>query len=297
MSLQEKLEAVLSESSATFGVVVKHLETQEEAQINSNDYFQMASTFKVPILATLFRDVSEGRLSLEQRIRLTEDDLVPGSGVLQEFLPGAEVAVKDLAMLMIIVSDNLGTDKVLELVGTERVEAFMKELGLAHISIRNSCWELLSIGGGLGGEKKGLEGFHKLKQKFQTSGIDADSVIFQPIPENNVATPADMGKLLELIATGQLVSQEACDSILDIMKRQQLRNRIPYLLPDKTIIACKSGTIGSVVNDVGIVYLPEGKGAFTIAAFSHGNHSTKEGERMIARLTLTAYEHFAHSEE
>lgn len=296
MSLQEKLEAVLSEYNATFGVAVKHLETQEEALINGDDYFQMASTFKVPILATLFRDVSEGRLSLTERIRLTEDDLVPGSGVLQEFLPGAEVAVKDLAMLMIIVSDNLGTDKVLELVGIKRVDAFMKELGLGRISIKSSCWELLSIGGGLAGEKKGLEGFHKLKQKFQTSGIDADSVIFQPIPENNVSTPRDMGKLLELIATGQLINQEVCDGILDIMKRQQLRNRIPYLLPDKTIIACKSGTIGSVVNDVGIVYLPEGKGAFAIAAFSTGNASTKEGERMIARLTLTAYEHFALQE-
>ncbi|WNC12984.1 serine hydrolase [Brevibacillus brevis] len=292
MSLQEKLEAVLSESSATFGVAVKHVETQEEAQINGDRYFQMASTFKVPILAALMRDASEGKLSLEQRIRLTEDDLVPGSGVLKEFLPGAEVAVKDLAMLMIIVSDNLGTDKVLELVGANRVEAFMKELGLDHISVRNSCWELLSIGGGLAGEKKGREGFDKLTQAFMTSGIDPDSVIFQPKPENNVATPADMGSLLELIAAGKLVNQEVCEGILDIMKRQQLRNRIPYLLPDKTVIACKSGTIGSCVNDVGIVYLPDGRGTFTIAAFSHGNPSTKEGEQTIARLALTAYEHF-----
>ncbi len=296
MSLQKKLEAVLSETTATFGVAVKHLETKEEALINGDDYFQMASTFKVPILATLFRDVHEGRLSLTERIRLTENDLVPGSGVLQEFLPGAEVAVKDLAMLMIIVSDNLGTDKVLELVGTKRVDAFMKELGLDRISVKSSCWELLSVGGGLAGEKKGLEGFHKLKQKFQTTGIDADSVIFQPVPENNVSSPSDMGKLLELIATGELVGQEVCDGILDILKRQQLRNRIPYLLPDKTIIACKSGTIGSVVNDVGIVYLPDGKGAFTIAVFSTGNASTKEGERMIARLTQTAYEHFIGNE-
>lgn len=292
MSLQKKLESVLSETSATFGVTVKHLDTNEEARINSDQYFQMASTFKVPILATLFRDVVEGRLSLETRIRLTEDDLVSGSGVLKEFLPGAEVAVKDLATLMIIVSDNLGTDKVLELVGIERVDAFMKELGLAHISIQNSCWDLLSIGGGLAGEKKGREGFDKLNEVFQTTGIDADSAIFQPTLENNVSTPDDMCKLLALIASGELVSQEACDGILDVMKRQQLRNRIPYLLPDKTIIACKSGTIGSVVNDVGIVYLPEGKGAFAIAAFSHGNESMKAGERIIAQLTRTAYDHF-----
>lgn len=292
MSLQEKLEAVLAESSATFGVLVKHLDTQEEARINADRYFQMASTFKVPILATLFRDVEAGRLSLTDRVRLTEDDLVSGSGVLKEFLPGAEVSVRDMAMLMIIVSDNLGTDKVLELVGKERVEAFMRELGLEGISIKFSCWELLSIGAGLAGEKKGRQGFDRLNRQFVETGFDPDNLIFQPIPENNVATPADMGKLLELIATGQLVSAEACDGILDIMKRQQLRNRIPYLLPDQTIVATKSGTVGNVVNDVGIVYLPDGRGAFIIAAFSQGNPAVKAGEQVIARLAQTAYEHF-----
>ncbi|MGO0061973.1 serine hydrolase [Brevibacillus fluminis] len=292
MTLQEKLEAVLAESSAVFGVTVKHIGTQEEARMNADRYFQMASTFKVPILATLFRDVEAGRLRLEERIRLTEDDLVAGSGVLKEFLPGVEVAIRDLAMLMIIVSDNVGTDKVMELVGKERVEAFMRELGLHGISVKFDCWELLSIGAGLAGEKKGKAGVDKLNKQFAETGFDPDNFIFQPSPKNNVATPSDMGRLLELIATGQLVSQEACDGILDIMKRQQLRNRIPYLLPDKTVIACKSGTIGSVVNDVGIVYLPEDKGAFTIAALSQGNGSVKEGEQLIARLALTAYEHF-----
>lgn len=294
MSLQEKLEHVLSESSATFGVVVKHLGTGEEARVRPELYFQMASTFKVPILATLFRDIDEGTCSLEQRFRLTEDDLVPGSGVLKEFLPGADVALRDLATLMIIVSDNLATDKILELIGAERVDAYMKELGLQNISIKQSCWELLSVGAGMGSEKKGAEGFHKVTEAFKTSGFDSDSVIFQPTPENNVTTPADMNQLLEWIGTGQLSSQAASDGILDIMKRQQLRNRIPYLLPDQTVVASKSGTVGHVVNDVGIVYLPEKKGAFTITALSFGHASTKEGERMIARLAQTAYEHFVN---
>ncbi|MBY0054083.1 serine hydrolase [Brevibacillus agri] len=292
MNLQQKLEAVLSESSGTFGVVVKHMSTGEEAQIRAEEYFQMASTFKVPILATLFRDVDAGLVSLEQRYRLTEADLVPGSGVLKEFLPGAEVAVKDLATLMIIVSDNLATDKVLEIIGKERVEAYMRDLGLTQISIKHDCWELLSIGAGMAGEKKGAEGFRKLTESFQTSGFDPDSSIFQASPENNVATPADMGRLLELIGTGKLASEQASDGVLDIMQRQQLRNRIPYLLPDQTIIACKSGTVGHVVNDVGIVYLPDDKGAFAIAALSSGNPSVKEGERVIARLAQTAYKHF-----
>jgi beta-lactamase class A len=292
MSLREKLEDVLSESSATFGVVVKHLETGEEVQIRADQYFQMASTFKVPILAALFRDIDAGRLSLDQRYRLSDDDLVPGSGVLKEFLPGADVALRDLATLMIIVSDNLGTDKVLEVVGIERVDAYMKELGLEQISIKQDCWDLLSRGAGMAGEKKGAEGFHKMMAAFKTTNLNADNDIFRESPENNTATPADLSRLLEMIGTGKLASQAACDGILDIMKRQQLRNRIPYFLPDRTEVACKSGTLGHVVNDIGIVYLPEGKGAFTITALSSGNASMKDGEQVIARLARAAYDHF-----
>ncbi|MGE5704070.1 MAG: serine hydrolase [Clostridia bacterium] len=291
-SLQEKLEGVVADNPATFGVVVKHLDTHEEARINDSSYFQLASTFKVPILAALFRDAEAGRLSLAQRVRLEADDRVPGSGVLKEFDVGAEVSLKDLAMLMIIVSDNLGTDKVLEFVGIERVDAYMKELDLRDISIKYSCWDLLSLGCGMEVKQKNAAHYQELNRQLEKNGVDETSVIFQPIPENNVATPKDMSRLLELIATKKLGCEETCDGILAIMKRQQLRNRIPYLLPDTTVVACKSGTIGSVVNDVGIVYLPQDRGAFTIAALSTGNQTRSEGERTIARLARTAYEHF-----
>ncbi|MGG1661159.1 serine hydrolase [Brevibacillus sp. NRS-1366] len=291
MSLQQKLEDVVRDVSGTFGVSVKHLQTGEAASMNEDQLFQLASTFKIPILAALYRDVEAGRLSLEQRVKINEEDQVPGSGVLQELHMGMEVTVKDLAMLMIIVSDNLATDQLLKLVGTERVAAYMRELGLEQTHIHHSCWDLLSLSVGMVPQAYSRETL----EQILAWEFDPDSIVFQADPRNNAATPADMARLVEMIATKQVISESACGGMLDILFRQQFNSRLPYMLPDKAKVAHKTGTLGGVVNDVGIVYMPDNKGAFSIAVLSKDNPTMEEGERTIGRLSRAAYDHFMNS--
>lgn len=288
MSLQQKLMDVVRDVSGTFGVSVKHLQTGEAASMNGDQLFQLASTFKIPILAALYRDVEAGKVSLDQMIKITEEDMVPGSGVLKELHLGTEVTVKDLALLMIIVSDNLATDRLLRLVGTDRVAAYMRELGLEQTHIHHSCWDLLSLSVGMEPEAYSQEAFNRiLAWQF-----DPNSIAFQADPRNNAATPHDMARLVEMIATNEIISEAACDGMLDILCRQQFNSRLPYLLPAKTKVAHKTGTLGDVVNDVGIVYLPEDKGAFSIAVLSKDNPTMEEGERTIGRIARAAYDHF-----
>lgn len=292
MSLQDKLESIVREVPGTFGVAVKHLQTGEEARLNENQLFQLASTFKVPILATLFRDVEAGKLRLDQRVRLKWSDRVPGSGVLQELDPGAEVSVKDLAMLMIIVSDNYGTDQVLELVGIENVNEYMKELGLRNTFIHHNCWQLLTRCVGIEQPAPSAEAYVEYNRREDDDLFDTAHSILEATEENNSSTPLEMNRLLEMIAKKEIISAAACDAMLDIMMKQQFRNRIPFLLPYQAKVACKTGTIGSVVNDVGIVYMPKERGAFAISVLSHGNASTIDGAQTIARLSKAAYDHF-----
>lgn len=288
MSLEQKLLDITQGASGTFGVTVKHLQTGEAASINGNELFQLASTFKIPILATLYRDVEAGKLSLDDRFKVSEEDLVPGSGVLQELHLGVEVTVKDLAMLMIIVSDNLATDRLLKLVGTEQVTAYMRELGLENTHIHHSCWDLLSLCVGMEPQAYSREALNKiLAWKF-----DPSSIVFQADPRNNAATPEDMAKLVELIAKKQIISEQACDGMLDILFRQQFNSRLPYMLPAKTKVAHKTGTLSDCVNDVGVIYLPEDKGSFAISVLSKNNPTMEEGERTIGRLARAAYDHF-----
>jgi beta-lactamase class A len=292
MSLQEKLLEIVNSAQGTFGVYVKHLQSGESASINGDRLFQAASVFKIPILATLMRDVAEGRTDLNKRIRLAEHDIVPGSGVFKELDHGAEITVKDLATMMIIVSDNLATDQILSIVGKDRVEQYMAELGLTQTFVKFNCWELLSLYVGLEPESYSQDFFQKINSLLNEGKMDENSIVYQESTDNNVTSPIDMGRLLEQIATSNPIPGVAARQVFDILTKQQLRNRIPRLLPKGTILGCKSGTLGSVINDCGIVHLPDQRGQFVIAVFSTGNPTVPTGEGIIANLASSTYQHF-----
>ncbi|GED71593.1 beta-lactamase [Brevibacillus reuszeri] len=300
MSLQQKLEDLLRETRGTFGIAVKNLQTGEEASINADRLFQLASVFKIPILATLYRDVEAGKQTLEQRITITETDNVPGSTILASLDWGVELTMKDLAMLMIIVSDNVATDVLLKMIGVQNVDSYMKQLGLENTFINHSCWELLSLCVGMEPHPYSPE----IYAQFFTREFDEENIVFKADKRGNVSTATEMSRLVEMIANEQLLTKTSTDGMMDILGRQQFKNRLPQLLPSQAKVAHKTGTlppgftisenttIGSIVNDVGIVYMPKDKGAFTIAVLSQGNPSVADGERMIARIARTAYDHF-----
>lgn len=292
MSLQEKLQNVLKDVSGTFGVAVKHVGTGEAAYIHGEDLFQTASACKVAVLATLFDEVEKGNLSLQDRLKLSREDLVPGSGVLQKFDIGLEVTVKDLAMMMVIVSDNQGTDKILELIGKEKVNKFTASLGLDSMHLEHTIWELLWGYADLPPKEKNVENYIELDEVTEADEDFSASPIFDMNRPNNVSSPCDMNALLEQLAHKTLISEKASEKMLEILRSQQLDHRLPYLLPDEAVVANKTGTIGSVMNDVGIVDLPQDKGCFVISVFSRDNETHMEGEQTIARLSKTAYDHF-----
>lgn len=293
LNLQQKLDATLVNLPGTFGVAIKNLETGESAFINGYSQFQLASTFKIPILVTLFRDVEEGKLSLSDRIGISEESYVPGSGILQEIDHGLKVTIKDLATLMIILSDNVATDAILNLVSIESVSTYMKELGLNELYINQSCWDLITTSLGMDAKTYSAEAADTLRTTdFTPESFDTDSFVFHPNKRSNESSPVEMNRLLEMIAKKELLSEASSIGILEILYKQQHRNRIPHHLPYGTKVASKTGTIRDVVNDVGIVYLPDGKGAYTISVFSKNNVTMEEGEKTIARIAKIAYDHF-----
>ncbi|HET7579127.1 MAG TPA: serine hydrolase [Bacillales bacterium] len=292
MSLKDKLLKALDGVSGTYGVAVKHLGTGETACINEKELFQTASACKVAILATLFSEAEKGHLSLDSRLRLAADDLVPGSGVLQKFDAGVELSVKDLATMMIIVSDNLATDKILEMIGKDKVNQLTKELGLAGMHLEHSIWDLLSLYVDLDPKSKSVESYAELEELVEGTADHSGSSIFDMSRKNNVSTPYEMNELLEKMAKKTLVSEDASEKMIDILKSQQFGHRLPHLLPDGVEVANKTGTIGSVVNDAGIVYMADHQGCFVITVLSRDNATHIEGEETIARLSKTAYDHF-----
>lgn len=130
-----------------YSVTAKDLVTGELPEINSDMLMPTASTFKVFVLYEMMRQCQEGVLSLGQVHVLKEEDFCPGSGVLKELTPGIPLTLRDLACLMVIISDNTATDILVEKTDISNLSSTLKSLGLASTSIHMGCRHTGSCGG------------------------------------------------------------------------------------------------------------------------------------------------------
>ncbi|MFJ9500795.1 serine hydrolase [Brevibacillus centrosporus] len=294
---QQVIQETLIDAPGVFGVAATHLETGESAGNLENELFQLASAFKIPILVTLMRDVEAGKITLDQRVTLKWEERVPGSGILQELDAGAALTVKDLATLMTIVSDNFATDLILQLVGLDNVNAHMRELGFSQIHLRHNCWQLLNHCVGMEEPAASPEGFAEFERREETDDYEILLDVSQGTLENNVATPAELNRLLVMIGKKEILTPASCDLMLDILRRQHYNSRLPYLLPPGTKVAHKTGTVNEVVNDAGIIYLPDNKGAIAVTVLSRGIKDKQAAELTIAKVAKAVYDVTVGSKE
>lgn len=258
------IKDAISRIEGTVGLSARHLETGREIRHNADDVFFTASTLKVPVLVELYRQADRGIVDLDRRVELTDDLRVPGSGILKEMAPDLNPTVHDLAVLMIIISDNTATDVLYNLVGGNNLNNTMRELGLSRTRIPMTVRELLFSVVGLdpGNPDHTYEtcASRLFNQEYVPNGAGYD------VDRSDVSSPGDMCKLLELLYSGDLLSTASRNGALDILKRQQLRTVIPHALPVGTDVAHKTGFYHSVRADVGIVYSPSGPYAVAIMA-------------------------------
>lgn len=293
MSLQAAIEKQAEDFKGTLGVSVKHLYTGESANINGDMVFPTASVFKIPVIVEFFRQVDAGTLSLKQQILLSERDKVPGSGVLKELTEGLPVTYKDLLSLMMIVSDNTATDLITEIVGFDNINTAMKSLGLKETHVTRYCrqilFDLVNIND-LPPEEMTLDVFQKAAEKGDYKGSWSLET-----GDNNVTTPNEMNKLLELIIDGKAASRESCNKILDIMAKCQTGGyRIPKYLPQKEVLLQrKTGSLPGIRNDVGIITIKETNEKYTISCFTMGAEDVYAAEEVIARISQSVSDYFS----
>ena len=273
------------------GVAAKHLETDGCVSHNADTIFFTASTLKVPLLVELYRQVDAGIIDVNQRIDLTDALRVPGSGVLKELASGLQPTVHDLAMLMIIISDNTATDILYNRVGGDNINNTMRQLGLTHTQIPMTCQELLYSITGLDVENPAhtyqLASDRLKKREFvlEGDGFSED--------KSDVSSPNDMCRLLELIYDGDILSPQSREAVLDVLKRQQLSTVIPHALPPGTAVAHKTGSYHSVRCDVGIVFSPTGPYAVAIMAKQMTDGDRLSVDASLAAVSRAVYDEFA----
>ncbi|MCW4051174.1 MAG: class A beta-lactamase-related serine hydrolase [Candidatus Bathyarchaeota archaeon] len=293
MGLIDSIKGPAEGFKGFLGVSVKHLDTEEAAHMNGDKLFPTASTFKVPVLLEFYRQVEQGRLALDQQIVLTEEAKVPGSGVLKELSEGMLVSLKDLLSLMMIVSDNTATDLIVEKVGMDNVNDTMKKLGLKQTKVVKYCREILFDLVGI--NDLPLNEMTLTRFKEASEGGDYAGSWSLGVVNNDVSTPNEMTRLLELIANGEAASSESCEAILEIMGKCQTGTyRIPKYLPQKKVtMQRKTGSLPGVRNDVGVVTLKDTGERYALSCFTMGAEDVYAAEEAIALVSQGVYEYFS----
>lgn len=251
------------------GVGFTDLKTGETFSLLGDDEFPSASTFKVYILAELFRQAQEGRFAMSDRHPLTEEVKSVGSGVLFNLGAGINPSLQDYATLMMIISDNTATDFLFKLVGRDNiVKNVLQPLGLSKTKCDLPCKDLIARYFEAD-DIEALAAAEKAGKSFR-----AGPYYLCQTPENDSTSPNDMMKILRLVYERKLFTPWVCDEMLAIMLQCQTNSRIPKFLPPQTEVAHKTGTIDRVANDAGIVYTP--KGDYILTLFYNGNAASQE---------------------
>lgn len=283
-ALERRITAALAQANGTFGVSVKHLELDETVSVNGAERFQMASVFKIPVLVELFTQVQAGTVSLDERVEWTTPERYFGSGILVTLSPGIKPTIRDLATLMIIVSDNAATDMLVSRLGPDKITARMKALGLTQTRVEMGTRDLILQAIGLSAPKyRDLTTASLDKIDWQAIAPETRRAQEQFLKEcPNCATPDEMTRLVELIFTGQAADKPRTMDMLTILSRQQFNARLPRFLPIGTRVDHKTGTLNGpvwVVNDAGIVYLPNGQHVI-VSVFSRGSEIEQDDAAM-----------------
>lgn len=300
-SLLEKEFARLAElSGGTMGIAALHLESGRSAYLNPDLTFPMASTYKVPIAVQLLHLVDSGELALDRRIEIEAQHRSPGSGMITTLLddPGVSISLINLVELMLLISDNTATDLVLgEAGGGEAVTGRMRALGIDGIRVARPTLRLIDdwmgIDEPLQPDQRSREAYDAFYNAVPEEQREAAHLAFEA-DGRDTATPRDMGRLLGQVWREEALSEESSALLIDIMERCQTGEaRLKGLLPEGTVVAHKTGTIGRTTNDVGIITLPGEAGHVIVAAFvKESNLEVPERERAIAEVARATHDYF-----
>lgn len=238
-SLKQLRTNILTEfnnQQGDFAVAFINLKTGKKLLINEKENFHAASTMKTPVMIEVFKQIKEGKFSLEDSITIKNEfkSIVDGtlysldssedsySNLYQHL--GEKTTLYNLVYHMIINSSNLATNLVIDLIDAKKVTKTMRSYGAKDIMVL-----------------RGVE-----DQKAYDAGL------------NNTTTAYDLALIFQMIATGKAVDKNASEKMIQILLDQQHNSIIPANLPTNVKVAHKTGSITGVHHDSGIVFLPDG---------------------------------------
>jgi beta-lactamase class A len=258
--LWQKLESQIQEIDqhldGVMGLAIEDLTTGEHFFLHEDEVFAQASSIKITVLANLYLQAQQGKLKLTDLYTVQSSDLVPDSDIMNGLTPGVtRITLRDLATMMVAVSDNSATNVLIDKIGMQNVNAMLDSLGLPQTRLRRKMMDLQAA-------KEGRE---------------------------NISTPREMMQLLEAVYRGKVLNKGSTADFFKVLSTNKA-SFIPRDLPPELKIANKPGELEAVRNDSGVVFV-EGR-PYVICVMTGYLRNEREGEDAIAKVSLLTWRMF-----
>lgn len=267
--LKKEVQHKLAINNAHFGIAFKDLQTGKTVLLNEKDNFHAASTMKTAVLIEIFKQAAAGKFSLTDSIVIKNSfrSIADGSGYSLDPKDDSELelyknigrkrTIASLAYQMIILSSNLATNLLIDLVTPDSIMQTMKEMGANDIKVL-----------------RGVE-----DNKAYQKGL------------NNTTTAYDLLLIYEQMASEKLISAAASKEMIRILLDQRFNEIIPAQLPKDVKVAHKTGSIKGIQHDSGIVLLPDGRKYVLVLLSRFDPADEKTVIRAMADVSKLIYDH------
>lgn len=252
--LQGRLQRIAADLDGVMGYAVLDLTTGDRLAHLQDEVFPTASTIKIAILYELFRRADEGGINVDETRPLDRRHAVGGSGILHN-LGTPTLSLRDYATLMMTVSDNTATNVLMDALGAEAITKRMASLGLPATRVRRRMKDLAAARRG----------------------------------DENVSTPSELVRLLELIHKGEGLRPARRDELLAILKKPK-SSPLRRGTPSNVEVANKPGGLEGVEVDAGLVFLP-GR-PYALAVTTTYLRDGRAGASAIEEAARATYEYF-----
>ncbi|HEX6805611.1 MAG TPA: serine hydrolase [Terriglobales bacterium] len=265
-ALWDKLEAQIRDIDrdldGVMGVAIEDLATGQTFFLRADEIYPQASSIKITVLAELYHQAqlsaegASGKAKLTDPYTVDARDLVQDSDIMLGLTPGVtRLTNRDLATMMVAVSDNSAANVLIDRVGMSNVNALLDSLGLTHTRLQRKMMDL----------KAAAEG------------------------RENISTPREMTALLEQIYRGKVLNKEMTAEFLKMLSTHK-DSPISRHLPEGVRSADKPGELEGVRADSGIVFAENRP--YVISVMTTYLHNERDGEEAIAKISLAAYSLF-----
>lgn len=259
--LWDKLNATVQDVDhaldGVMGVAIVDLGNENsKILLRADEVFPTASSIKIAVLVELYRQTQSGRLKLQDLYTVQSSDLVPDSDIMSGLTPGVtKITLRDVATMMVAVSDNSAANILIDRVGMDNVNAMLQSRGFSHTKLQRKMMDL----------KAASEG------------------------RENLASPGELLQLLADVYQGKILNQEMTADFFKMLSTHK-SSFIPRELPDDLKIANKPGELEGVRNDCGIVFVPSRP--YGLCVMTSYLRRERDGEDAISRISLAAYQMF-----